>query len=178
MAIWASEVRKLMDERTTAMRLGLTRGSAAALISFAVCVFGSGCASKENMTVWKAAFPSPDGSYIATADTVQNGGFGSASIETNVYLEQAGHSDQPTEVLGFSCDGPMSRPYVLDNVANAGGGINLSVKWITPSHLHVTYQGRADVSFQAVKFGKLVITLKNLADKSVNNDNPSEAADH
>ena len=62
------------------------------------------CTSKADLIVWKAEFPSPDLSYVATAETIQNGGFGSGGISTSVYIAQARHSDQATEVLGFSCD--------------------------------------------------------------------------
>jgi len=138
------------------------------VLSMEGCVLLSSCTSKADLTVWKADYPAPDGSYIATADTVQNGGLGSGGIETSVYVAQTGHSDQITQIVGFSCDGPISRPYVLDNVANAGGGIDLAVNWITPTHLDVTYRGRGEAFFQAVKFGKITITLENLADSGTN----------
>jgi hypothetical protein len=134
----------------------------------ACCCCGlQGCTTKDALTVWKAAFPAPDGSYIATADTVQNGGFGSGSIETSVYLARAGQNYRPVEIIGLSCNGPMPHPYVLDNVANAGGSVNLTVKWIAPTHLHVTYRGPAEITFQAVKFGHIVITLENLSQNGI-----------
>jgi hypothetical protein len=129
-----------------------------------VLVFG--CTSKDSLTVWKDSVPSPDGLYVATVDTIQNGGFGSASIETSVYLAEVGRPEQPTQIVGLSCDGPMPRPYVLDNVANKGGSVHMTVKWVTPTHLLVTYEGHAEIDFQAVKFGKIEITLQNLADKA------------
>jgi hypothetical protein len=46
----------------------------------------------------------PDDGYIATAETIQNGGFGSAGISTSVYIAQAGHPDKKTEILEFACD--------------------------------------------------------------------------
>ena len=132
----------------------------------AVCLVVLGCTSKDSLTVWKDSIPSPDGSYVATVDTIQNGGFGSASIETNVYLAQAGRPVQTTIIIGLSCDGPIPRPYVLDNVANKGGSVNLTVKWATPTHLLVTYRGHAEIGFQAVKFGKIEITLQDLEGKA------------
>jgi hypothetical protein len=137
--------------------------------SSALCTLVSvllvGCTSKDSLTVWKDSIPSPDGSYVATVDTIQNGGFGSASIETSVYLAQSGRPDQATKIVGLSCDGPIPRPYVLDNVANNGGSVHMTVNWVTPAHLLVTYQGHAEIDFQAVKFGNIEITLQNLADK-------------
>jgi hypothetical protein len=32
----------------------------------------------------------------------------------SVYLDRAGSRESPVEVLTFSCDGPILRPYVLD----------------------------------------------------------------
>jgi hypothetical protein len=86
-----------------------------------------------------------------------------------VYLAQAQQSSHPTEILGFACDGPIAHPYTLDNVANAGGSINLKVEWINPTHLHVTYRGNATVSFQAVKFGQILITLEDTGAKTSKN---------
>ena len=130
-----------------------------------LCVLLSCCTSEDDVTVWKATFPSPDGPYIATARTLQNGGFGSNSIQTEVLLSQAGRTAHPIEVAGFGCDGPMPRPYTLDNVANAGGSIDLHIEWITPNHLHVTYRNHPEIYFQAIKFDNVVITLDGLDTK-------------
>ena len=86
-----------------------------------------GCSGRDNLTVWKAEFPSPDQQWIAAADTIQNGGFGSASITTSVYLRRNGDPRPPVAVLELSCQGPMPHPYVLDNGADAGGSIHLSL---------------------------------------------------
>jgi hypothetical protein len=88
-----------------------------------ICVSVFGCRPNlDDLTVWKAEVRSPDGPWIASARTIQNGGFGSAHIDTVVYLTQNNRLQPPTEVLAFSCSGPVPRPYVLDNAANAGGG--------------------------------------------------------
>jgi hypothetical protein len=108
---------------------------------------------------------SPDGLWIASVRTVQNGGFGSAGIDTMVYLKQTNRSEPPMEVLGFSCRGPAPRPYVLDN-ANAGGTINLTMKWVTPSHLEVTYDNRPDLYFHVVKFGGIDISALDLSSET------------
>lgn len=106
--------------------------------------------------------PSPDGQYIAIASTVQNGGFGSASIDTVISLQQANIPKTRTIVLAFDCNGPVPHPYTLDNVANAGGTIGLSMKWTTPSHLEVTYHGDPTVDFQAVRYQGIDISLRKL----------------
>jgi hypothetical protein len=124
------------------------------------------CGNKRDLTVWAAQVPSPDLQWIASADTIQNGGFGSGGISTSVYLARAGSRESPIEVLTFSCDGPMSRPYVLDNVANKGGSIGLTMKWITPSHLHVVYENHPQLAFQAVKLAGIDITVENRSVKA------------
>jgi hypothetical protein len=141
-----------------------------ASLTAGLCVLLSCCTSEDDVTVWKASFPSSDGSYIATARTLQNGGFGSNSIQTEVLLAQVGRTAHPIEVVGFGCDGPMPRPYTLDNVANAGGSIDLHIEWITPNHLHVTYRNHPEIYFQAIKFNNIVITLDSLDTKGVDSN--------
>jgi len=131
-----------------------------------VCALWSGCRpTLDDLTVWKAEVRSPDGLWIASARTIQNGGFGSARIDTVVYLQQANASHPPTEVLGFDCEGPVPQPYALDNVANAGGTINLTMQWLTPSHLEVTYDGReGKLGFQVVRMaGTIDISVQDLS---------------
>jgi hypothetical protein len=106
------------------------------------------------------------------AQTNQNGGFGSASIITSVYLKWTNaafnaRARKPIEVLEFFCYGPARRPYVLDK-ANAGGTINLKMNWITPSHLLVTYDGKADIDLQVIKVAGIDISLRNLSKETTN----------
>jgi hypothetical protein len=134
------------------------------LILLGVCILEVAC-QKGYETIWKAEVRSPDGLWVASADTVQNGGFGSAAIQTMVYLNRTNASKPPTQVLAFWCEGPAGRPYTRDDVANNGGTINLAMKWITPSHLEVTYQGHANLYFQVVKYGGIDISVRNLANR-------------
>lgn len=127
-----------------------------------MCILASGCARKDDLVVWKEALPSPDGAWTASVDTVQNGGFGSGGISTSVYLSKAGDTKAPTEVLEFSSTGPIPRPYVLDNAANKGGSINLTMKWISPAHLDVTFTGHPDMNLQVVKFAGIEISAHEL----------------
>jgi hypothetical protein len=114
------------------------------------------------LVVWKAQTQSPDGLWLAKADTVQNGGFGSAEIHTTVFLERGDTKSEPQEVLVVECDGPMPQPYVLDNDANKGGCIGLTMTWPTTKHLDLTYETRqgTDVVFQAVRVRDVVITVE------------------
>jgi hypothetical protein len=143
---------------------------AISLIMVGACLLASACARP---TVWHEEVPSPDGSWIAIAETVQNGGFGSAYIETTVSLKATHSSSAPVMILAFSCEGPVPRPYVLDNVANEGGTINLQMKWLTPSHLEVSYSGHPDLTFQAVKLWGADISLRNLSSGATAIPSPS-----
>jgi hypothetical protein len=140
------------------------------LIALGACLLEIGCAAP---TVWHAEFPSPDGHWIAIAETVQNGGFGTASIDTTVSLKLTHSSNASMMVLAFACMGPVPRPYTLDNVANAGGTINLQINWLTQSHLDVTYSGHPDVYLQTVKLWGAHISLRNLSDGTTTIPSPS-----
>jgi len=142
-------------------------GSALGLVSL---VLGfAGCTNKDDHAVWKESLPSPDLAWVATATTIQNGGFGSGAIGTMVYLSRARSANDTTEVLAFSCDGPIPRPYVLDNVANRGGSIDLKMKWVTPTHLDVTFSGHPDLYFQAVKFAGIEISVRDISKETTKN---------
>lgn len=139
-----------------------------AILSLMLGAFVSsfGCAPP---TVWKAEVRSPDGHYVATARTIQNGGFGSAYISTVVTLSPTDRSSLPMEILEFSCNGPVPRAYTLDNNANAGGTIDLTMKWVTPTHLEVTYEGRRrTLDFQAIRYQKIEISLTDVASSATN----------
>jgi hypothetical protein len=145
---------------------GSRKGFATPLCLSIVLISVTSCGNKRDLTVWAAQVSSPDLQWIASADTVQNGGFGSGGISTSVYLVRAGSRESPIEVLTFSCDGPIPRPYVLDNVANKGGSIGLTMKWITPTHLHVVYEDHPQLAFQAVKLAGIDITIENRSEKA------------
>jgi hypothetical protein len=139
------------------------------LIIFGICLCVSGCRpSRDDLTVWKTELRSPDGLWIASARTIQNGGFGSAHIATLVYLAPTNAPQPPTEVLAFSCLGPVPRPYVLDNAANAGGTIDLTMKWVTPSHLDVTFDQHPKLDFQAVTYDGITISVQDLSNGATN----------
>jgi len=130
-----------------------------------------GCAGAAP-TVWHEELPSPDGKWIAIAETQQGGGFGTAAILTTISLKGTKISNAPQVVLGFSCDGPVPRPYTLDNIANVGGTVDLKMQWVTPTHLDVTYRGHPDVYLQTVKLWGTDISLRNLS-----SDNRATPAD-
>jgi hypothetical protein len=52
-----------MNLNTRAMMLSVS-------LSMGLSLSLPSCTTKDDLTVWKAAFPSPDGLYIAAADTI------------------------------------------------------------------------------------------------------------
>jgi hypothetical protein len=133
----------------------------------------SGCSAP---TVWHAELPSTDGAWIAIAETQQGGGFGTAAILTTISLKGTRISNAPKVVLGFSCEGPVPRPYTLDNIANAGGTIDLKMKWVTSTHLDVTFSGHPDVYLQTVKLWGVDISLRNASSERSAQSGPSVPA--
>jgi hypothetical protein len=153
----AADCRRCVERETSGCPA--TR-AAISLVIITACFLAAGCHAP---TVWKAKLLSPDGRYVAIARTVQSGGDGDAWIDTRVSLKPTAYSGAPTEVLGFWCEGPVPRPYVLDNVANAGGTIDLKMSWVTASHLEVTYSDHASLEFEAVKYQGIDISVRNVA---------------
>jgi hypothetical protein len=133
--------------------------TAAVFFSIVTSVVG-GCTAEHDLTVWAAETPSPTGDWLAQAHTVQNGGFGSAAIDTIVQIRRVGNAQPATVVLAFSCQGPVPHPYVLDNVANRGGTIALEMKWLSPTHLHVTYSGHPALNVQMTNYAGITITAE------------------
>ena len=121
----------------------------------AVFAMGMGCGAGE--TIWSAEARSPDGHWLATAQTVQTGGFGTGVTTTDVNLKWIKGSDRPETILVFVHD-PRSVPDT----------IHLSMNWVTPSHLEVTYDGHPRMNFQVVKYGDVEISLRDLSNTTTN----------
>jgi hypothetical protein len=84
---------------------GVTSGRKAISLLFGLCAVASGCKGSE--TIWSAEARSPDGKMLASARTVAQSGFGTGSIETEVYLKCVKTSQRPVEVLGFSYESEL-----------------------------------------------------------------------
>jgi len=41
------------------------------------------------------------------------------------------------------------------------------MKWATPTHLEVMYDGRADLGFQVVKYAGIDISVRDLSSKAI-----------
>jgi hypothetical protein len=149
----------------------IMRGVAALIF----CFWGLGCTSRDDLIVWKADSPSPDGRWLATADTVQNGGFGSGDIFTTVHLRNTQGKPLSVDILGIDSQGPIPHPYVLDNVANQGGSINLTMTWAGPSRLNIGYTSKSGtvVSLQMLKYAGIDIFVVASVEKGNVDDRPS-----
>jgi hypothetical protein len=88
---------------------------------------------------------------IATASTYEQSGFGTGWVQTTVYLNWTKGSQPEMLILAFS-DGPSET-----------GGMNVGLKWLTPTHLELTYKGKRPLDFQAVKCGVVDISVRGLA---------------
>ncbi len=126
------------------------------------CISLCGCRADPPPTIWKYDLRSPDSKWTAMAYTVQNGGFGSASIDTVVQLKSA---NERHDILAFNCYGPAARAYTLSD-ENRGGTIHLNMHWTDPTHLSVTYDGKADVTMQVVRLADVNISLAVVPDSS------------
>jgi len=128
-----------------------TSGSFGSLLTlvFSCAILSSGCSPRPS---WTAEVTSPDGRALASARTLDQGGFAIASAwpETIVYLRWNSGS-RPSEKIISLVDGP-------DNPNPA----KVVMTWISPNHLEVGYFGPRTIEFQAVKYGTVDITLRDI----------------
>ena len=119
--------------------------------SIGLGLLGSGC--DNCATTWSAEARSPDGHWLATAQTTQCGGPGTAYDGTAVDLEPVNASQAPKQVLLFS---------------HQHATMNLKLEWVTPTHLHVTYGpsarpgDEARLDFQVVKMSGIDISVQEV----------------
>ena len=116
----------------------------------------------EDVVVWKSELLSPDKKWFARAEAIQIGDFDSSNIDTNVYLDSTEEKESRFKVLTLISTGSVPHPYEL-NEANRGGTINLSLKWLTPSQLEISYQGHAQERNRAVGVDQIQIKVRALS---------------
>jgi hypothetical protein len=121
------------------------------------CVLG--CGGQDDVaTTWSAEAKSPDGRWLATARSQQWGGPGTAYDATTVSLKKLHSSDPPKQVLLFS---------------HQFGTMNLDMKWLTATHLDVTYGPSAragdhvNLDSKIARFDGIEISVQNLTDEQV-----------
>jgi hypothetical protein len=122
------------------------------LIIVIVCFLLSGCKGEGSETIWSAEARSPDGSRVASARTVAFSGFGTGYIWTAVYLNLTKGSQPPTAILKLS-----------DTFERPSDEISVEMKWLTPTHLELTYKGHRTLNFQAVKCVGVDISVRDLS---------------
>jgi hypothetical protein len=122
------------------------------LIIIGVCVFVTGCKPE---TIWSGESRSPDGRIIASARASGANGFGNdGGIHTLTYLKWTSDSQPPTLILD------------LVDATNAPTDTNVEMKWLTPTHLEITYTGKRVLGFQAVKWAGVDISVRDLSSKT------------
>ncbi len=119
-----------------------------------ICALLSGCAGGRS--IWSTQSLSPDGKVLAKASaTATDGGLSVlASTDTKVFLKWASGSRKETSVLE------------LADASDAPVDTHVDVKWLTPTHLELTYKGNQTVVFQAVKWVDVNITVRNLSNNT------------
>lgn len=113
----------------------------------------AGCGQHRDPPIWSAQAASPDGKLIASAQTMQSGGFGTADAWTNVSLRQPWEKHSIV-VLSFDDNDIPSLPI---------GDTAVGLHWLSKSHLCVTYGKDVGVLFQAIKALDTDISIEQLA---------------
>jgi hypothetical protein len=114
---------------------------------------GFGCRNKGVETIWTAEAKSPDGQWLAKAQTDQRSGFGTDGAVTAVYLQPSNGARSPILILGFS-----------HNQNVQASLIDLKMKWVDGKHLEVSYKEHPDLDFQAIKYAGINISVRDLSD--------------
>jgi hypothetical protein len=133
----------------------LSTRNAILLLSVALCIPILACnGSKPH---WTAESTSPDGHWIATARTFIQSGFGTGYIGTDVYLNGKNASTSEVHILG------LSYKYEVPS-----GITDVEMRWISATHLAITYKGNPTVEFQAIKCDGLDISARELSSEGTN----------
>ncbi|MBU6509706.1 MAG: hypothetical protein KGQ73_05935 [Gammaproteobacteria bacterium] len=125
------------------------------LLFLVLCIFSaSGC--QQPVTTWSAEVRSPDGLWLAVAQSRQWSGPGTAYDATIVSLKPLKGRQSPMEILDFS------HQYAT---------MNLEMNWITATHLNIVYGpssrpgDQVSVTFQVARYAGIEISIEPLASK-------------
>jgi hypothetical protein len=118
-------------------------------------IFMSSCLGSR--TIWSAEAKSPDGRVVALARAIlRNKGLSIISgVDTEVYLNWVDDRRPPVLILNLSDASDMP----VDT--------NVDMKWLTPTHLEMTYKGNQSVDFEAIKWGKIDISVRSLVNEKI-----------
>ena len=123
------------------------------VLSLIAFVGVTSCTNSEQ--TWSAEARSPDGKFVATARTLQPGGWGTGSPpETSVDLNWASGSQKPTQIFQF-----------VGN-ADQADDMKVGMVWLSPTRLELTYRPKRIIQFQAVRCFDVDITAKELGSKA------------
>ena len=117
-----------------------------------ICV-GFSCREGGVETIWTAETKSPDGQWVAKAQTDQRSGFGTDGAVTAVYLQPSNGARPPVQVMSFS-----------QNQNAQTSLIDLKMKWVDGTHLEVSYKERPNLDFQVVRYAGIDISVRDLSD--------------
>lgn len=117
------------------------------------------CFGCRDPVTWSAESRSPDGTWIAIAETIEHSGFGTGGVETIVSIHRSSGSGSPERVLAFGQGGP---------------DMGLKMHWDGPAHLVVLYKANPEfLYFQVVKTSGVDISVQNVAPKPQEEYRPS-----
>jgi hypothetical protein len=145
--------------KRTRMKTFFRKKSAIRVLLLMVICIVVGCKNSQN--VWSVQVKSPDGKMVATAKTSDESGPGTDFVQTTVYLNWTSNKNSPTMILAFS-DGP-----------SGSDGMKVWLNWLTSNHLEVDYKGKRNFDFQAIKFGPVDISVRDLS-SSANANSPKQ----
>ena len=111
-----------------------------------------GCRDGGVETIWTGEAKSPDGQWLAKAQTDQRSGLGTDGATTTVYLKPSNSARAPILVLTFSQN---------QNVQTSL--IDLKMNWADQTHLEVSYNGHPNLDFQAIKCAGINIAVRDLS---------------
>lgn len=121
----------------------LTARRCAIVAALAAATLAITTTSCSNWKTWSARAVSPDGRYVATAETVRPGGWGTGSAPvTTVQLNWTVGSQAPSLVFAVAA---------VAADADKPGLLNIGLRWAAPDRLEIRYSKQETVQFQAVK---------------------------
>jgi len=134
------------------------------LVVLGICLVGAGC--QDVATTWSTEATSPDGRWVAVARSQQWGGPGTAYDATTVYLRLTKSGQHP--IVDFLFPDPFCQRQVLV-FSQEYATINLTMKWVSPTHLDVAYGpssrpgDQVSIVFQVVKCAGVDISVRELS---------------
>lgn len=126
------------------------------MLAVGSCITAFGC-RKGVETIWATEAKSPDGQWLAKAQTDQRSGFGTDGAVTAVYLQPSNGARSPVQVLSFS-----------QNQNAQTSLIDLKMNWTDGTHLEVSYKEHPNLDFQAVKYAGIDISVRDLSNGTTN----------